>query len=123
VVSGGGFEPAARGTGWTTIRDGAGTARLEWAGGIDLRDFTTARLTFDSWLTAARSNATVEVRASGSEWMPIFLVPSTEGWTPMAVDLTPYAGTVVQVRMVFETPEPSASDFWQVDNLQVELIR
>jgi len=123
VVRGGGFEPAASGTGWMNSRSGTATATLEWAGGIDLRDFASARLTFDSWLTAARSEATVEVSAGSSDWMPIFRVPSTEIWSPMAVDLTPYAGAVVQVRLVFDAQEPSASDFWHIDNLQVELTR
>jgi hypothetical protein len=58
-----------------------------------------------------------------SDWVPIFRVPSTESWTQMAVDLTPHVGAVVQVRLVFEALEPTASDFWQVDNLQLEPTR
>ncbi len=118
-----GVAPSANGAAWETPANATRGAALSWGNAIDLRGATTARLTFMSWLSAP-SQVFVEVRMNGSEWLPVSLVPASEAWRSLDVDLTPYVGSLIEVRFVLvaqDRLERSTAGVWSLEDLRVDV--
>lgn len=118
-----GVAPSANGAVWETLANATGGAALSWGNAIDLRDATTARLTFMSRLSAPRQ-AFVEVRVNGFEWLPVALVSTSPAWLSLDVDLTPYVGSLIEVRFVLvaqDRLEGSPAGVWSLEDLRVDV--
>jgi hypothetical protein len=119
-------EPATLGAGdgaWIAQAEETGTETLSWMEPIDLRDATGAWLEFRSWLTALSAAASVEVSVGGGPWQPVAVVPATEDWVHVTVDLSGFAGELVYVRFVLESwagiLPGRAPDTWRVEGVSV----
>jgi hypothetical protein len=62
-------------------------------------DGPAARLTFDAWFEAS-SSATVEISLDGTTWETIATSPVTSHWGRFDVDLSPWAGRIIYIRIV-----------------------
>jgi hypothetical protein len=102
--------------GWVVEATDTSTMVLPWAAGpIDLRSATTASLHFDSLLLARRSVASVQVSVDGRNWQTLLIVPASDDWLSIDVDLSPFAGQLIFLRFVFDAqaPEPGlTADSW-----------
>jgi hypothetical protein len=102
-----GAEPAA-----AAIHTGEGVH-------LELSGVGEARLTFLSWLTPVGSIGLVEVSPDGEVWNTIHMVDSSDTWMPVDVDLRPWIGGPLRVRLV--TIVSSVGDgppgVWQVDDV------
>jgi hypothetical protein len=81
----------------------SGAQAVTLAGAIDLSDASVASLAFDSVFVGAEASsarAAVQVSLDGRTWLTAAEVPAIAEWTPMAVDLSAYAGRVIRVRFV-----------------------
>ncbi len=96
--------------GWIAMAAGPRGELAAWMPVIDLREVTDARLSLGSWLTAFGSAASVQVSTDGVTWQVVKALGAADG--SMDVDLSPFAGQVVWVRVVFEAvgapPRPFA---------------
>ena len=95
---------------------------LIWQRPLDLRGALQPRLELMSQLTATQSTAVLQVRTVAGSWEVAALIPSSSEWTPMDVDLSPWAGQVIQLAFVWTGAPPyraEAADFWRVDAVRV----
>ncbi len=86
---------------------------------LDLRDATSARLTFASWLSSDASPGEVQVTLDGVTWLTAALVQPSDDWTPVSVDLGAFAGRLVAIRFVFDGKPPDA---WRIGNLTLRTV-
>jgi hypothetical protein len=89
---------------------------------FDLSASREAVLTARSWLTARESTASVQVSLDGGvQWLQLIEVPTSATWTPIALDLSAYAGRLVHVRFVLDPAEPADADAgsWRVDDVHI----
>jgi precorrin-6B methylase 1 len=91
---------------------------------IDLRDATSARLTFDSWKTEAGSGSSrglVQVSLDGTSWVTLDAIPPSEDWTTVQVDLSAFAGEVVRVRFALDVRSVAfdRAEVWRIRGLSV----
>jgi hypothetical protein len=126
----GGFSPTADGASggpgaawraeaWTT-----GRAVLRLLAPIDLTHATAAHLTFQSWLSAGASSGAVQASIDGVTWQTVTLVPPSDAWTLVDVDLSAFVGQVVSVRFVYDAIAPPtgvAPEVWRIDQLTVDI--
>ena len=99
---------------------------LAFADVIDLRDASTATLTFKSWLVApdafaaSRPPATVQVSLMASRGSPDAVPPSDE-WQLVQIDLTAFAGEVIRLRFVLATAPLDAETpmVWRIGGVSV----
>jgi len=117
-------EASATGSGAGWRVDATTTARsvLQWAEAIDLTNATSATLTFQSKLSSAASTASAQVSLDGVTWETIADIPPSDGWTPVSIDLSAFAGHVIYVRLVFDGVAPGlgvAPDTWLIDDVLI----
>ena len=74
---------------------------LIWQRPLDLRDALQPTLELMSQLTTTHSTAPLHVRTPEGNWEVAAVIPSSSRWTPMDVDLSPWAGQVVQLAFVW----------------------
>ena len=60
---------------------------------------------FQSWLTSHSARARVQVSVDGTSWDTTTIVLPSDTWVPVTIDLTPYAGQRIRVRLVLDAPE------------------
>ena len=93
---------------------------LTWASPVDLND-GPAHLRFESRLSARQSSARVEVSQDGRVWVPVALVPPSDEWIDVSVDLSEFAGSVVYVRFVYDGgAAPASAEQWRIRNVWFE---
>jgi predicted ribosomally synthesized peptide with SipW-like signal peptide len=115
------------GVGWRAEASTTGRALLVWAQAIDLTAATSARLSFESWLSSSAtsgSSGVVQVSVDGVTWRTVATVPRTDGWTQVDIDLGAFAGRLVYVRFVFDAVAPGAGvapDVWRIDDVSVAI--
>jgi hypothetical protein len=128
----GGFTPGAEasstgaGPGWRAEAWTTGRALLRWADPLDLTHATSAHLTFASWLSSRASSGEVQVSEDGVTWQTVAVVPRSEAWTEIDVDLSAFAGQLIYVRFVFDAVAPGDGvlpDEWRIDHVSVVLTR
>lgn len=88
---------------------------------LDLRDARRAILQFDSLIGEGDPEAFVEVTRDGVHWDRVAVVPPSDDWMSVAVDLRAYIGDIVYVRFVFDgvSSETAHADHWAVRSLVV----
>ena len=69
---------------------------------VEVGDWTSTRLSFESWLRARGSRAEVQVSMDGVHWVNVATVPESDEWLPFEVDLSAWAGHTILVRLVFD---------------------
>jgi hypothetical protein len=103
--------------------DRRGAHRLTDA--IDLTRATSARLTFESWLSSqGGSEGEVQVSTDGVNWMSVALVPASDDWSRVEVDLGEFAGRVIAIRFTLEEGTSAvgvAPDSWRIADPRVEI--
>ncbi len=100
--------------------------RTVWQQTFDLRDADDVGLSLESWLVANESTASIEISLDGRTWSAIGVPPPTDEWLMINVDLSPYAGQVVHVRMRFDGVAPRlgrAADIWGIRDVRVTTRR
>ncbi len=108
---------------WGTLIAGSEPQALVWRTPIDLRDANFATLLFESRLSDGAPVAAIEVSRDGLTWERVAVVPPSDGWTTVAVDLSAYAGDVIFVRFVYAGVAPAegaATDAWSIRGVSVE---
>ncbi len=96
--------------------------RTLWQQTLDLRDADDVGLSLESWLVASESTASIEISLDGTTWTAIGVPPPADEWLMITVDLSPYAGQIVHVRMQFDgaAPRPGrAADVWGIRDIRV----
>ncbi len=114
---------AAHGRTWGAVITESETHTLVWRTPIDLRDASSAMLRFESRLSAGLSTALVEVSRDGLTWVAVGVVPPSDEWMNVAVDLSAFAGDVVFVRFVYAGVAPAqgaAAEAWYLSGVSVE---
>ena len=113
---------------WSTmVRSGAtGSARVAEgrSGHIDLRNSASASISFASHLTSAESVGEVQVSIDGVNWKTVALVAPAENWSDMVIDLSEFAGQVIQIRFVVEpgaVAESMGTQRWRLDRIHVNV--
>ena len=85
---------------------------------IDLTSATNARLTFQSWVSNhAGSRAEVQASVDGVTWVTVGLVPASDSWRPVEVDLSGFAGRIIEIRFVLDETTAAggvAPDVWRI---------
>jgi len=112
-------------TEWRAVAAPAEVHILALSSPIDLLDGGPARLRFESRLTAGQARASIEVSADGATWLPVALVPPSDEWIDMSVDLSEFAGRVIYVRLVYEggTSQAARPEQWTIRNVSVDSRR
>jgi hypothetical protein len=114
------------GDGWTLRADGTLVATARESGDfalrlrdrIDLRDGAAATLEFLSRLDADGSTGEVQVRTADSEWESVAQVESGSlEWR--SIDLSEFAGDVIEVRFVFHAVAGDPADRWELSDVRV----
>jgi hypothetical protein len=104
------------------VGDAGGIQSLDWP--IDLRGASAATLLFESRLSGGGSGAEVQVSLDGVTWQTVAVVPSSDDWTLLAVDLGAFAGQVVRLRFAFDAVAPvlgQGQDRWFVRGVTVSV--
>lgn len=99
---------------WTV--SGAETSALTWTQSVDLSGASNPALSFTSSLSANSATAAVQVSAAGGDWATVTVV-SADDAAP-SVDLSAYAGQVVNVRFVWIGGD-DAADAWSVSGVSM----
>jgi hypothetical protein len=113
--------PAPAGAAWEIEATAGGGQTFEWIFDVDLRA-TAGALSLSSWLAAARSQAEVQVSLDGAAWQTLIVVPASDDWRALTVDLGAFAGQQIQVRFAFHAvaaPDGAAADRWLVRDVRV----
>jgi hypothetical protein len=107
---------------WQATAAPAEIQMLAWAAPIDLQDGGPASLRFESRLSEGRARASVEVSPDGRTWMTAGLVPPSDDWTGIIVDLSDFAGRVVYVRFVYDggTSSGAGVEQWAIRNVSFD---
>jgi hypothetical protein len=95
-----------------------------WHRVLDLGATTNPTLAFESSLEGTGTTGLAQVSLTGVDWITIAEVSPSSEWTTIDVDLSAFAGEIVQVRLVFDAPRrlpDPASDRWRVRNLRLRL--
>jgi hypothetical protein len=97
------------------------------ANAIDLTSATSARLTFQSWLSnRTGSRGEVQVSVDGVHWNPIGLAPASDAWEAVEVDLSAFAGQIIEIRFVLDeatSERNGAPGVWRIADLRVDVVR
>jgi hypothetical protein len=113
-----------RGRAWGAVITESETHTLAWRTPIDLRDATSAMLRFESRLSSGLSTALVEVSRDGLTWTAVGVVPPSDDWTNVAVDLSAFAGDVIFVRFVYAGVAPglgaTSNEAWYLSGVSVD---
>ena len=92
---------------------------------IDLTSATNARLTFQSWVSNhAGSRAEVQASVDGVTWVTVGLVPASDSWRPVEVDLSGFAGRIIEIRFVLDETTAAggvAPDVWRIADPRIEI--
>jgi hypothetical protein len=112
-------------TEWQAVVTSADVRILAMSTPIDLLDGGPARLQFESRLTAGQASASIEVSSDGATWTPIALVPPSDEWVDVTVDLSEFSGRVIYVRFVYDgrTSQTAGAEQWAVRNVSFESHR
>jgi hypothetical protein len=103
VVSSGDQRPEqyANAAGFVAVGVGDEPRVLQLSVPFTLPAAASARLAFESWLTAdADGDAEVQVSADGHHWITVASVERSHTWEAIDVDLSAFAGEAVSVRFV-----------------------
>jgi uncharacterized delta-60 repeat protein len=83
---------------------------------LDLRAASAATMAFDSWLDSGVG--LVQISPDGVSWETAYLVPSSDEWMPVEVDLAPFAGRAKFIRWRRDAiGEPQPIGIWRIRNL------
>ena len=97
--------------------------RTDWIETLDLRSSSTAVLSFESSLSMdSASSAEIQVSEDGTTWQTLVQVPASDDWITLNVDLSAWAGRVVQVRFAFDAKAPRRGgrpDTWLIGDVRV----
>ena len=97
-----------------------------WQRTLDLGSLRQPALTFQSQFTGDRSTALAQVSLDGTSWLTVANLPATADWTTIDLDLSAFAGNIVQVRLVFDAAEPPPGlppDRWRVRHVRLHRRR
>jgi serine protease len=93
---------------------------------INLTGYAEAVLSFSEWSqlegTSKFDRTRVQASTDGVNWITVFESHGTGGvWAQRSVDVTAYAGQIVQVRFYFDTFDPLLNDYegWYIDDVKV----
>ncbi len=100
---------------------------LRWTQSLDLRSIPAGQrveMTFASWLVSAQgSTADVHVSLNGTQWLTATTVAPSTAWTPVMVDLSAYAGQILDIQFVWQCVAPSteieSADHWSLDEVAI----
>jgi hypothetical protein len=112
-------------TGWRSEAWATRTALLWWDQALDLTSVASASLTFESWLSGTSSVGAVQVSSNGVTWRDVAVLPPTNGWTVVGVDLSAFVGQFIYIRFAFDTTQPALGvepDAWKIDRVSVSTI-
>ena len=96
--------------------------RMDMIQTFDLRTASTASLTFESSLSSGASVAEVQISEDAGAWQTIMLVPPSEDWIPLSIDLSPWSGRVVHVKFAFRGAASRFGrppDTWKIGDVRV----
>lgn len=120
----GGFSRLAEAAPWELV--GAPDGSRTWLSPqpIDLTGATGGRLIFESMRVGGNRavRALVQVSINGAPWVTLEEVPVLGEWTPIDLDLSPFAGGRIRVRFVLESSETSSSSrpaVWRIRSFRV----
>ena len=89
---------------FTAVSHGRETLVL-WQDVVDLTQSMSSRLIFESQLHAVRSRGEMQISEDGLMWHTVALVPESNEWLPLSVDLDAFLGRVLHVRIVLTATE------------------
>jgi hypothetical protein len=107
---------------WLAVAAPAEVRMLALSTPIDLLDGGPATLQFESRLTTGQARASIEVSSDGTTWMPVGLVPPSDEWIDVSVDLSEFSGRVIYVRLVYNGGASQAGhvERWTIRNVWFE---
>jgi YVTN family beta-propeller protein len=89
---------------------------------LDLTGAASARVMADSWLSGAGSGV-LQVSVDGLNWTTVAGIGPSDDWAPIDIDLTPWTGGVVALRIVHFGEESQLQGTWRWKNLRVIVDR
>jgi hypothetical protein len=95
--------------------------RLDVIQTLDLRNTSSASLSFSSSLAAEAPVAEVQISEDGDTWQTVMQVPPSEDWVPLSIDLSPWSGRVVHVKFAIPgaTSRFGRPDTWRIGDVRV----
>ncbi len=112
------LAPQDAGQAWL-MSSAATTETLTWGAALDLTTAVHPRLDFQSQFVGA-GLVTVQVSTDdGSTWTVAAMVPGAADWMAVSVDLSAYAGSVIQLEFDWQAADGVTGDQWWIDTVQV----
>ena len=122
------FAYGDQGLGWG-VPAANQTDMLRWDRQLDLRTVVpgqAVQLSYQSLLTSTQSTAEVQVSGDGVNWVTVGAAASWAKWATETIDLSAYAGQLLQVQFVWTgvapTGEGQSADTWQIDAVTVVTV-
>jgi hypothetical protein len=100
----------------TRAPEAADVMAIAIADGLTITPAPGARLAFESWLTAPAMSGEVQISADGERWITFALVPESDDWQRVDVDLSAWQGRTIHVRLVIASRSGPAP-VWRVRDL------
>lgn len=114
-----GWSLQAHDQGQAWIMSGSGSGMLFWQSPISLYGAVApVTLTFQS-LVSGSGAAVVQVSVGGQDWQPVSVVPASEGWITVNVDLSRFAGGIIFIGFAWQGVSADASGQWAIDSVLV----
>ncbi len=103
------------GQGWV-MSSAASAERLTWRSSLDLTTAVSPLLTFQSQYVGVGVASVLVSSDGGATWQAAAVVANSAEWTTVNVDLSAYAGSVIQLAFDWQG---IAGDQWGVDTVLV----
>jgi hypothetical protein len=87
---------------------------------LDLTNASNAIVGFQSRLPHGRGPAEVQVSLDGTTWVTVAIIPESEDWVPIWIDLGAWTGRRVHLRFTLEN---QIGPVWEIRGLVLQTVR
>jgi hypothetical protein len=117
--------PEGRRAVWTAEALGTDAQLLMLTAPIDLRHATSAVLRFDSMRPDGAAEAFIEATRDGRTWERVAIVPPSDDWSTVVVDLREFLGDVIYVRFAYAgtAADGLPLEAWSVSGVAIDAAR
>lgn len=88
---------------------------------ISLQDSASPQLVFESRYQEHSGTALVQLSSDGNNWYPMTIIPPSDDWTTVALDLSAYTGQVIYIQFVWQVSDAPSEQLspWQLDDVRM----
>ncbi len=101
------------------MRGGTASERLTWESATRLDDGGIAAADVPIAYAGAGVASVLVSADGGATWQTVAVVPNSAEWTAVSVDLSAYAGSVIQLAFDWQAADGTVGDQWSVDTVLV----